>query len=147
VSALLATEGVYCGPPPQVLVTALGDSTVTMSFAGWLDQHRTEYLRVRSEAIRMVKAHLEEAGLTMPSPEFGVELLGDRGGEPPPCRRRAPTSPPDVDGRSGRAVVPDVSVDRTLEKQIETDRQQATSPNLLDATSKVAPASKAASSP
>jgi small conductance mechanosensitive channel len=145
VAALLATEGVLRDPPPQVLVTALGDSSVTMSFAGWLDQHHAEYLRVRSEAIRMVKAHLEEAGLTMPSPEIGVELLGDRGRAAASVAVVHSPSPPDVRRQERTRGVPDVSVDRTLEKQIETERQQASESDLLD--TKVAPAAKAASSP
>lgn len=130
VSALLATDGVLRDPPPQVLITALGDSTVTMNFSGWLDQHQTEYLRVRSEAIRLVKTHLEEAGLTMPSPEFGVEMRGEvpraLADVEPPTPSRAPAR------RTGTAT--DVSVDRTLDQQIEADRRHAGEADLLDTT-------------
>ncbi len=127
VTALLATDGVLRSPPPEVLVTALGDSTVTMSFAGWLDQHQTEYLRVRSEAIRMVKAHLEDAGLTMPSPEFGVEMRGEIAAATQLGPARPPTSP-------HTRTASDVSVDRTLDEQIEADRRHDDEANLLDTT-------------
>ncbi len=120
VAALLATEGVLREPPPQALVTALGDSTVTMSFSGWLDQHRTEYLRVRSEAIRMVKMHLEQSGLTMPSPEFLVEMHSAPVEQP---RREPPAR-----------AASDVSVDRALDEQIEADRRRADEADLLDTT-------------
>ncbi len=129
VAALLATEGVLRDPPPEVLVTELRDSTVTMSFAGWLDQHKTEYVRVRSEAIRLVKVHLEEAGITMPSPEYSVAMRGEVASSlvrhdeerdaPPPDRKRAAT---------------DVSVDRTLDQQIDADRRVADEDDLLDKT-------------
>jgi small-conductance mechanosensitive channel len=137
VAALLATEGVLREPPPQVLVTALGDSTVTVSFSGWLDQHRTEYLRVRSEAIRMVKTRLEASGLTMPSPEFLVEMHGEQGDA------ISSDVPPRVAGalRTGRTApaaathgASDVSVDRTLDEQIAADRRHADEADLLDAT-------------
>jgi small conductance mechanosensitive channel len=130
VSALLATDGVLRSPPPEVLVTALGDSTVTMSFAGWLDQHQTEYLRVRSEAIRMVKAHLEEAGLTMPAPEFGVEMRG----EVAAATQLGPARPPTSTTSPHTRTASDVSVDRTLDEQIEADRRHDNEANLLDAT-------------
>ncbi len=135
VTALLATDGVLRDPPPEVLVTALGDSTVTMSFAGWLDQHRTEYLRVRSEAIRMVKAHLEDAGLTMPSPDFSVEIRGEVT-RPTASGEAARPAPPPAD-RTRAAT--DVSVDRALDQQIEADRLRADEADLLDTTATKAP--------
>lgn len=143
VSALLATDGVLRSPPPEVLVTALGDSTVTMSFSGWLDQHETEYLRVRSEAIRMVKAHLEEAGLTMPSPAFGVEVHGEFATATPPSLApgAAVVSAPQTRTAS------DVSVDRSLDEQIEADRRQDDEANLLDVAPVRRPAASDATAP
>jgi len=125
VAALLATEGVLRSPPPEVLVTALGDSTVTMSFAGWLDQRETEFLRVRSEAIRLVKSHLENAGLTMPSPEIGVEMRG----EVATATMHGPAPRP---ATAHTRNASDVSVDRTLDEQIAADRHQDNEANLLD---------------
>lgn len=141
VAALLATDGVLRDPPPQVLVTALGDSSITMSFAGWLDQHRTEYLRVRSEAIRMVKAHLEEAGVSMPSPEYSVAMRSALSSSIAlPEERRSPPTP----GERTRSAS-DVSVDRTLDQQIEAERRQARESDLLEAPS--APADVTPSGP
>jgi small-conductance mechanosensitive channel len=129
VAALLATEGVLRDPPPEVLVMELGDSTVTMSFAGWLDQHKTEYVRVRSEAIRLVKVHLEEASISMPSPEYSVEMRGDLAS--PLERADAARATPTTDRK--RAAT-DVSVDRSLDQQIEADRRHADEDDLLDKT-------------
>lgn len=139
VAALLATEGVLRDPPPQVLVTALGDSTVTMSFSGWLDQHRTEYLRVRSEAIRMVKTHLEASGLSMPSPDFSVTMRGDL---------RSSVSgdaAPGVPHPTGGAT--DVSVDRTLDSQIEADREQTGEDDLLQSSAPSRPRASRSTTP
>jgi hypothetical protein len=117
-----------------------------MRFAGWLDQHHAAtWARCAAKRSALVKAHLEEAGLTMPSPEIGVELLGDRGRAAASVAVVPSPSPPDVRRQERTRGVPDVSVDRTLEKQIETERQQASESDLLD--TKVAPAAKAASSP
>lgn len=78
VEALIEVEGVLDNPRPQALVTALGDSTVTMRFMAWVDQRRVDFERVRSEAIRSVKTHLEAEGLNLPSPEYMIRLDGDR---------------------------------------------------------------------
>jgi hypothetical protein len=100
-----------------------------MSFAGWLDQHRTEYVRVRSEAIRLVKAHLEEAGITMPSPEYSVAM---RGGAASTLERTEDARTAPKADRTRAAT--DVSVDRALDHQIEADRRHADEDDLLDKT-------------
>lgn len=128
VAALLATDGVLSDPPPEVLVTALGDSTVTMSFAGWLDQSRTEFLRVRSQAIRMVKTHLEEASISMPSPEYLLAMRGELASPLQSGAESRPVAPPVVQVQAAT----DVSVDRALDEQIDADRRQDGEENLLD---------------
>jgi len=134
VSALSSMEGVLDEPPPQALVVDLGDSSVTMRFSGWMDQRNAAFGRVRSEAIRLVKARLEDAGLTLPSPEYLVQLggegatpSGEPASAPSPDRPKKPTPTATVD------VTPDdVSVDRSIDEQIETDRHTSEEPDLLD---------------
>lgn len=126
VAALTRMDGVLADPPPETHVIAIGDSSVTLRSMAWVDQREAEFLRVRSEAIRLVKAQLEEAGLTMPSPEYRIQLSRpDLSVEP------AVSAP----GRSALLVQADVSVDRTVEAQIEIERQVSDEPDLLDGKS------------
>lgn len=140
-TALSGVEGVPDDPPPQALVTELGDSTVTMRFTAWVDQRQFDFLRVRSEAIRAVKARLEAEGLNLPAPEFMIRLSGGsvtapdgisiRPASPAPPSGPAPVSvsdPPPV--KEVKAA--DVSVDEAVDKQIEEDRRVSVEPDLLD---------------
>jgi len=110
-------DGVVDEPPPEGLVLGFGDGTMNVRFSGWVDQRRAEFGRVRSEAVRLVKHALEEAGIDTPSPERRV-FLEREGGEPP---RRAPEPPPPARVEAGRR---DVSVDHTIDEQIEEDRRR-----------------------
>ncbi len=124
VGALTEMEGVLRVPAPEALIIDLGDSAVTVRFLAWTDQRQAEFLRVRSEAIRLVKARLEEAGLTMPSPEYLVRMISDGAttadASPPP-----PAALPEV-------TTADVAVDHTVDDQIETERRASDEPDLLD---------------
>jgi len=122
VTTLLAMEGVLKEPPPQALIMELGRSTVSVRFFAWTDQRVNETLRVRSEAIRLVKLALEAAGLTMPAPEYNVQL---------------PTSPISADDALSPLSAPahrraDVSVDRTVDRQIDAERRDSDEADLLD---------------
>jgi small-conductance mechanosensitive channel len=135
VATLVDMEGVLADPPPQALVHELGDSTVTMRFTGWIDQREAGFDRVRSEAIRVVKARLEEAGLTMPSPQYNVQLGGEVAPstapmEPEPTPRPSPDTPPPA---SAADVAPaDIEIDHSVDEQIEAERQASDEEDLLD---------------
>jgi small-conductance mechanosensitive channel len=134
VATLLEMDGILPDPPPQAFVMALGASTVTMRFMAWIDQRKTDWFRIQSEAIRMVKSRLEAEGLSLPSPEFLVQLEGAQ--EAPLRVTRPPRRP------AGEAPAPamepttqaDVSVDHALDRQIEEDRQATEEPDLLEQT-------------
>jgi small-conductance mechanosensitive channel len=123
VEALEAMDGVLGDPAPQALVTALGDSWVTLRFTGWVDQRRHEFGRVRSEAIRLTKSALERAGVTLPSPEYLVRWTRD--GEASAVSAAAGTPAP-MEG--------DVSVDDAVDRQIEEERRSGDEDDLLGAT-------------
>jgi len=61
-------------PGPAVWVDQLGASTIDLTAAGWIMQHETSISMAKGEAIRVVKARLEEAGITLPEPTY--RLLG-----------------------------------------------------------------------
>ncbi|MFN2315543.1 MAG: mechanosensitive ion channel domain-containing protein [Gemmatimonadales bacterium] len=124
VGALTDMKGVLREPAPEALIMDLGDSAVTVRFMAWTDQRQAEFLRVRSEAIRLVKSRLEEAGLTMPSPEYHIRMRGETAATvtaaPAP-----PAAPPVV-------TTANVAVDHTVDNQIESERQVSDEPDLLD---------------
>jgi small-conductance mechanosensitive channel len=123
VAALAEMKGVLRDPAPEARVMALGDSTVTMQFLAWVDQRSSDFDRVRSEAIRVVKARLEAAGLTLPSPEYFVRMPSEGEREAGAVERPAAAKP--------TVTAADVAVDYTVDEQIETDRRESGEPDLL----------------
>lgn len=67
-------QGVLDEPPPVCTVEQLGDSNVLLRVFGWVDQSAVEFLKVRSEAIRLVKAAFDRAGVVMPEPIYNVRF-------------------------------------------------------------------------
>lgn len=133
IEVLSEMEGVTDDPAPEALVTALGDSSVTVRFLGWVDQRDADYLRVRSEAIRLIKLRLEAAGVSLPAPEYLVRLKGTTEGIP----ERAPHGAEVTD--EARPVIEDASLtqadvsrDDTVERQIEAERMRSDEEDLLE---------------
>ena len=52
-------------PGPGVWVNELGDSTISITGAGWIKQHETSISMAKGEAIRIAKARLETAGIAL----------------------------------------------------------------------------------
>ena len=81
-------------PGPSTWVEDVGDSTITITAAGWVKQHETGLFMARGEAIRLAKARLEEAGITLPEPTY--RLITDatvRPGKPPEPGAAEPPAP------------------------------------------------------
>ncbi|MGE3274400.1 MAG: mechanosensitive ion channel domain-containing protein [Vicinamibacterales bacterium] len=119
---LARVEGVVDTPPPFSRVEALGDSSVTVRYFGWVDQRGKDFAKVRSEAIRQVKAALDTAGVDMPAPIYTVAIAEP--GQPPPFTA-APAPPTE------EPPAHDVNVDHYLEQQIAADRRRDPEPDLL----------------
>lgn len=137
VSALSDMEGVMEEPEPTVRVTELGDGVVLLRFFGWVDQRRHDFAKVRSEAIRLVKARLDRAGIEMPPTSYLVEMAGAAA---PDAAADEAAAGPARGGAAGSRIaeeesaapnVGDLSVDRSLEEQIEEDRRGSDEPDLL----------------
>ncbi len=117
VQALVAMDGILSDPAPQAIVMELGDSTVIVEVSGWIDQLQVDWMRARGEAIRLVKTAIEDAGFTLPSPEYLLRMQ-----EAAPVAS-APRHEP---------LASDVAVDRSLDAQIEVDRDVSDEADLLD---------------
>jgi len=127
-SALRAMKGVMQEPRPFMRVMQLGDFNVTVQFFGWVDQRTADFLKVKSEAIRLVKAALDKAGVEMPVP---IQTVRSREILPPeevkPAREKV--IPHELVAQEAEKT--DVSVDRQLEEQIEEDQAVSEETNLL----------------
>ena len=129
VSVLEGMEGVIDVPPPFVLVEALGDSNVALRLYGWVDQTRSDFGRVRSEAVRLVKNAFDAEGFEMPEPTYQVRIgpIGDAA---------QPRSGPDISSSEETRETRDVGRDHHLDQEIEAERA-AEEPDLLNAASPV----------
>ena len=79
---MLKVDAVLEDPAPKVLIEALGDSTVNMKFFAWIDQKESDFLKSKSEAIRLVKEKFDELGIEMPEPIYRVMMTNKDAVEP-----------------------------------------------------------------
>lgn len=111
-------------PQPESRIEGLGDSTVQLRYAGWVDQRITSMALARGQAIRLIMRALEAAGFELPEPGYRVTLL-----EPPkvplpkPSPARKKTVPP--------AEEADTSVDDGIADIVEEERAQSSDQDLL----------------
>ncbi len=104
VDALAGVDGVLSDPPPVALYENVGDSAVVLTVAGWMDQSSHDFLRVRSEAIRVVLTKMGAAGVDLPEPTVRL--------------RRAPSpSRPSMDATPAIATGRDRSLNRVVEQE------------------------------
>jgi len=107
-------------PQTSVWIEAIGDSSVSMGMAAWIDQSDTSIVLARSEAIRLVQAAYDTAGVAAQAPAY--RLLHE--GNPLPAYRRpadayeGPDMPP--------APVQDVEAleDKQLSRIIDLERAE-----------------------
>lgn len=59
-------------PAPAVWIDEIGDSTISITCAGWIEQHKSSLVAARGEAIRLVKLALEKADVQMPEPTYRI---------------------------------------------------------------------------
>ena len=131
--ALARQEFVLGEPPVSAWIEEVGESSVVLSFAAWIDQSRFDFLKARGEGIRVTKTALEEAGMTLPEPIYRLRMEQMPGGEktPPAARdrggkpaRREPAPLPE-------AATPDrarLATTRVMEREREASDAQS---NLL----------------
>jgi small conductance mechanosensitive channel len=132
---LAGNRGVLADPKPSALVDNLGDSTVSLKFMAWMDQTQHDFLKTRSESIRLVKEAFDAAGIEMPEPiyrvhlrEAGAVLPGAAAGQtdkpgPPPTKEKPATT--------GKKAEPDLAADRTIDEQIAEEQRHSDETNLL----------------
>lgn len=121
---LKTMPGVVDDPPPQCLVDKLGDSSVVLLMLGWVDQRHADFVKVRSEALRLVKEAFDDADIVMPEPIYNVNVRRSEKRKSPPSARAGKTGAPEV------AV--EIAPDQAIAKQIAMDEATQSEENLLD---------------
>ena len=138
--------GVLNEPPVMVVIEALGDSSVTLCIYFWIDQRHSDWQKVRSEAIRLVKRAYDDAGIVMPEPVYRLRLnaaqldrltgMGNAAVQELDGER---TDPGRAEGRPGEvesvdsADPADTSTDNSVEATLEKEIGAGDGANLLDA--------------
>ncbi|MEX0371491.1 MAG: mechanosensitive ion channel domain-containing protein [Tateyamaria sp.] len=121
-------------PAPMSWIERIGDGAIFLSVTGWIDQQATSLVRAKGEALRLVKARIEGAGIEVPDTTYRVQLLGaaaatvatDTTPTPPEIRPQSPMETKAED-------VTDTS-DAALEKLVEAERSDPEAPDLLTET-------------
>jgi len=65
-------------PPPQIMLLALGDSSINWSVRVWVPS--AEFWSTRDELTRAIKYGLDDAGIGIPFPQRDVHLFQSSGG-------------------------------------------------------------------
>ena len=122
VERLRTLPGVIDDPAPFARVQELGESSVVVRYHGWVNQHDADFLKVRSEAIRLLKAALDEGGVELPEPIYRVITQTKDEREP---SKKPPKSVEDP-------TTEDVRPDGKLEEQVREDLARSDDENLLE---------------
>lgn len=122
IEALASLDGVLAEPPPSALYGSVGDSAVNLTVAGWMDQGSHDFLRVRSEAIRVVLTRMSAAGVDLPEPTLRLRRA------PAPERPPAAKQPRALTGRPTPQIA--TSRDSSLSRAVADERTRG--PDLLD---------------
>lgn len=116
-------DGIVEEPKPQVIVDSLGDYAVILTVFGWMDQRRSNFLKVRSEAIRKVKEAFDADGISMPEPIRNYRQL------PAPAIDSPDTRPPEP-SETDLIAIADTRADPVMEDKVNEARNKG-EPDLL----------------
>ncbi|MGF0538066.1 mechanosensitive ion channel domain-containing protein [Agrobacterium sp. ES01] len=122
-------------PPADGWIETVGDSNILLRFCAWIDQNETDFIKARSEALRVTKNAIEAAGFSLPEPIYRVNISSMPGGSsflgtqdkaaktPEPSKKTPATKP--------QQTKADVSADPAIAQQIDEERQASKRTDLL----------------
>ena len=130
VETMEALGFVLADPEPLGLIEDVGDSNVVLWFAGWIDQRESDHAKARSEAIRLTKRALEEAGFALPEPIYRLRFddkMPTGVSAPAPTLAAEPTN-----GTNESPDVGDAQKDASVDEKIAAERANVNQEDLLD---------------
>jgi small conductance mechanosensitive channel len=131
VDTLRKNPAVLEDPAPMVVIDSLGDSAVLMQFFAWIDQNHHSFLKAKSESIRLIKEAFDEAGIEMPEPIYTVQLRGENILSPESDTSRKVLKPERTVSLPKDSAEEDLTVDRSIDEQIEDEEELSREENLL----------------
>lgn len=123
-SVLKQVDFILDKPLPEARIERLGDSTVQLWFAGWIDQRETSMVLARGQAIRLIMRALEDAGFELPEPGYRVRLTSDTA-EPPATPAPAEKKP------LAPVEAADIAADDGITAIVDEERAQMADQDLL----------------
>ncbi len=136
INTIHQVDGVLSSPAATALIKELGDSSVSLLLSAWVDQTRSDLMKVRSESIRQVKQAFDDAGIVMPEPIYRVHLR-EGWGKPLPSQEELPRarteSPRPVQKKVGavQEAASDTTVDPAIQQNVDRELAESESENLL----------------
>lgn len=116
-------EGVLTDPAPSWTVQEFSPAGIALRFFGWIDQRESDLGKVRSEAIRLVKAAFAKGGIEGPRTTYYILTPRD------PAAAGAAVHPEPAHSQDA-----DTSVNRDIDNQLAAAQQaaDANTSNLLE---------------
>jgi small conductance mechanosensitive channel len=129
---LAALPFVLDKPEPSVWIETIGDSTISLQLAAWVDQSDTSIDLARGEAIRQTIAAFDHAGFAMPEPTYRLKSPADVvGAESRQKTRETSATPPPMATQDV-----DANAEKALEQIIDQERAGTESDLLTDKAAK-----------
>lgn len=122
-------------PEPNGWILEVGDSNVVLWFSGWIDQRTTDFAKARSEALRLTKRAIEEAGIGLPEPIYRLRIDDSTGKAPVAAKAPAVKAKQASEPRPATAespVVGDASKESAVEEKVAAERAETRERDLLD---------------
>ncbi len=121
-AALKAQPFVLDDPEELVWIENITESGAILRVTGWIDQNKTGFATARGDAIRLVKAAIEDAGVAIPDTTYRIRLEGVGALAEPvekaPSREKPAATPPVAPGERSdhqseeKALIPLVAAER-----------------------------------
>jgi small-conductance mechanosensitive channel len=127
VQTLAAMTGVLSDPSPSASIDTVGNSSVAINFFAWVDQRETDFGKTRSEAIRLVKLALDQAGMGVAPTVYPVKMLPPDAHSAAPEPATAPVNPEQV-----ARTQADVSPSNELDEQLTQERARKAGQDMLN---------------
>lgn len=122
-----AITGVLPQPAPFTIVDRLDAYTVAIKVYGWVDQTKSDFGKVKSEAIRQVKEAFDVHAISIPAPiqnvhEIVEHRLPDTLPTPAQVTPAAAKTPAKPSAKDKQAVV-DTKPDDTIDEKVKAERE------------------------
>ncbi|MEE4208204.1 MAG: mechanosensitive ion channel domain-containing protein [Parvularcula sp.] len=123
-------------PSQQAWIEEVGDSNILVTYAFWIDQRVTDFLKARSAAIRIAKIELEEQGFTLPEPIYRLRIdqvpdaltaIVHQAEGLPASGEAKKKEPP----RVAKDMIGDTAPDTAIEEKVDEDRAKTGGEDLL----------------